>query len=59
MKPRASLKYFVNNCRFDTSSYKLDRPLPIVKCKKSNWINEKWIRWKNHEQIYWIKSKNL
>ena len=34
MKPRASLKYFVNDCRFDTSSYKLVRPLLIVKCKK-------------------------
>ena len=26
--------------RFDTSNYELDRPLP----KKSNWINEIWIR---------------
>ena len=27
--------------RFDISNYKLDRPLPRRKNKKSNWINEK------------------
>ena len=26
--------------RFDTSNYELDRPLPIGKKLKSNWINE-------------------
>ena len=27
--------------RFDTSNYKLDRPLPEGKKLKSNWINER------------------
>ena len=27
--------------RFDTSNFDLDRPLPKVKNKKSNWINER------------------
>ena len=40
--------------RFDTSNYQLNRPL-----KKSNWINERRIRWKNYDKICWIKSKNL
>ena len=44
--------------RFDTSNYELDRPLPKVK-NKSNWINEWWIRWKNHGKICWIQSKNI
>ena len=30
--------------RFDTSNYELDKPLPERKHKKSNWINERWIR---------------
>ena len=44
--------------RFDTSSYDLHRPLPKRKKKKCNWINERWIRYKNHDRISWIKSKN-
>ena len=32
--------------RFDTSNYELDIPLPQGKSKNSNWINERWIRWK-------------
>ena len=43
--------------RFDTSNYEFDRPLP--KGKKSNSINERWIRQKNHDKICWIKNKNL
>ena len=27
--------------RFDTSNFEIDRPLPIVKIKKSDWINER------------------
>ena len=27
--------------RYATSNYELDRPLPIRKNKKSNWINER------------------
>ena len=23
----------------------------------SNWINERWIRWKNHDKIFWITTK--
>ena len=50
--------------RFDMSNYEsesnsIERPLPKGKNKKSNWINERWIRRKNHDKICWIKSKNL
>ena len=45
--------------RFDTSNYEVDIPLPKGKNKKSNWINERRIRWKNHGKICWIKSKSL
>ena len=38
--------------RFRTSNYELDRPLS--KGRKSNWINERWIRQKNS----WTKSKS-
>ena len=39
--------------RFDTSSYKLNRPLPKGKKKKFTGVM------KNHEIICWIKSKTL
>ena len=42
--------------RFDTSNYELDRPLPKG---KNDWINDGWIRWKNHGKICWIKRNNL
>ena len=50
--------------RFDILNYEsecssIERPLPKGKNKKSNWINERWIRGKNHDKICWIKSKNL
>ena len=35
MKTRDSLKYFVNDCRFDTWNYELDRPLPKETKKKA------------------------
>ena len=39
--------------RFDPSNYELDRLLPKgKKQQKSNWINERWIRWKNHDKIF-------
>ena len=46
---------------------KLDFTLPImnqIDCYqkeeiKSNWINERRIRWKNYEKICWTKSENL
>ena len=37
--------------RYDTSNYELDWQLPKEKKLKSNWINEKWFRWKNHDKI--------
>ena len=37
--------------RFDTWSYELDRPLLKRMKQKSNWINERWIRWKNNDKI--------
>ena len=43
--------------RFWTSNFELVRSLP--KGVKSNWVNERWIRWRNHERICWIKSKNI
>ena len=42
--------------RFGTSNFELDKTLAKGK-KKSNWIKERWIRWTNHEIIYWIESK--
>ena len=30
--------------RFETSNFEIDRPLPIVKNKKCNWTNERWIK---------------
>ena len=36
--------------RFDTSNYKIYRPLPTGK-KERDRINEKWIRWKNYNRI--------
>ena len=40
--------------RFDTSNSELDRPL--LK-SKNNWINERWIRWKNHERVCALRAK--
>ena len=37
--------------RFDTPTFEIDTPLPKEKSKKSNWANEKCIRWTNHERI--------
>ena len=45
--------------RFDSSNFKLDRALSEGKNYKNNSINEKWIRWTNHEKIRWIKSKSI
>ena len=38
--------------RFDTSNYELVQPLP--KGKKIIWINESWIRSKNHDKSCWV-----
>ena len=44
--------------RFDVSNYELGWSLPKgKKQKKSNWINERRIRWKNHERIYGLRAK--
>ena len=45
--------------RYATSNYELDRPLLIRKNKKSNWINERKITWKNPDKTFWTKIKNL
>ena len=42
--------------KFDTSNHQLNRHLSKEKNKKSNWINERRIRWTNQERI---KSKNI
>ena len=44
---------------FDTSNYELDRQLPKEKKQKSNWINERWIKWKNYEKNCWINSQHM
>ena len=41
----------------DTSNYELDRPLPKGKNKKSNWINERWIRRKNYPKFVGLRAK--
>ena len=36
-----------------------DTSLPKRKNKKSKWINERWIRWKNHEKRFvGLRTKN-
>ena len=44
---------------FDISHFKFWNRQTITyrKIKKSNCINERWIRWKNHERICWNTSK--
>ena len=42
--------------RFNTSNYELDGLLQ--KEKNNNWINERWIRWKDHEKMCSIRSKH-
>ena len=37
--------------RFNTSNFELDRPLPKGINKIFSRINERWIRWTNHERI--------
>ena len=43
--------------RFDASAFELYRSLPKEKKCKSNWINERRIRWSSHEIIWWSKTK--
>ena len=38
--------------RMDTSNFELDRTLHKGKSKGGNWINERWIRWTNHERSF-------
>ena len=45
--------------RFDSSNFEVYRSLPERKNKKSNWTNERWIRWTNQEGIFCIKSKSI
>ena len=45
--------------RFDTSNYdEVERPVPI---KKSNnfYINGRRIRWKDHDNVYSMKTKDI
>ena len=37
--------------RLDPPNYELDRPLPKIKNTKSNWINERRVRWENNVKI--------
>ena len=34
-----------------------NRQLPLGKNKKSDWINDRWIWWTNHEKIAVLKAK--
>ena len=45
--------------RSDTSNYEIDRLLSIGKKWKSDWINEKLIRWTIYEKICWINSRSV
>ena len=42
-----------------TSNYKLHRPLPEGKIKRSNWFNKRWIRQENNETNCGIKGKRI
>ena len=41
--------------KFDTLNYELETPLP----EEKNWINERWIQWKNNDRICCIETKNI
>ena len=45
--------------RFDTSNDELDKALSKEKNWKSNWIDERWIRWKIMKIFCGIESKNM
>ena len=40
--------------KFYTSRYEWDKPLPKGKNKKVIGFNERWFRWKNNDNIWWI-----
>ena len=42
---------------FDTSNCELDRQLPRGKNEKNNWINKRWIWWKNYDVICPTRAK--
>ena len=42
--------------RFDTSNYEIGRPLPMGKTE-SIWVNERQIRWTNHEKTVGLRAK--
>ena len=39
---------------FIISRYEWDKPLPKGKNKKVIGFNERWFRWKNNDNIWWI-----
>ena len=41
--------------RFGTSNFEIDKPLPVG--KKNDWVNERWIRWTNHETFVRLRAK--
>ena len=45
--------------RFDISNYEIGRPSLKEEKIKGNWINERLIRWRNHERICCIKGKDI
>ena len=45
--------------KLDSTLQILELHRPLLKGKKSNWINDGLIRVKNHGKMCWIKSKNL
>ena len=45
--------------RFDTSHYKIDGPLPMGKNEQVIVLVKDELARKNHENICWIKSKNI
>ena len=47
----------VAETRFNTSNFELDGLLQKNNNNNNDWINERWIRWKNHDKMCSIKSK--
>ena len=48
----------VAETRFNTSNYELDGLLQKNNNNNNDWINERWIRWKNHDKMCSTKSKH-
>lgn len=52
----------VNNVekRFHTSDCEIETISPLDENKKHDWINERWVKWKDHDRVFraWSKFVN-